>query len=424
MSHGQKRLRPYSMFPILQSGTGEAADCCRKELSLSLFGRRRLLFVRVFFLVYALFLLLMIAFGVFIYRLTAETIEQQMASRCAGIATAVATLIEQDADGYRNFIETLDTASPYYIGMKHALEKVRRGNRDNIKFLYTEVRASETEMMFVLDGEPEGSPAFSPPGERDELTDPRRAGYDSRSLVTGKFVTTGYGTLLSAYAPIHDPATGGFLGLVGVDVSLDHYRGIMDYFLVIIFTSIGMTILMVAAAIIVSSGRIERLITLDGLTGVYNKTFFLRHLKRQVQYARKKDEPLLVVMADLDHFKKLNDTYGHQFGDKALTETAKAIKSVLRELDCLARYGGEEFAAYFPGVTSKNAPFLLERIRQQVQDTAIHNTEKNMNVHATISIGAAYLGANQTVTEVLESADKALYRAKETRNTVVILSTP
>ncbi len=190
---------------------------------MSLLSRGRLLFVRVLFLAYAFFLLLMIAFGIFIYRLTAQTVEQQMASRCAGIATAVATLIEQDADGYRNFIKTLDTRSPYYIRMKRNLEKVRRGNTDTIQFLYTEIKASDAEMMFVLDGEPENSPLFSPPGERDELTDTRRAGYDSRALVVGTFVTTGYGTLLSAYAPIKDSATDEFLGLVGVDVSIDRY---------------------------------------------------------------------------------------------------------------------------------------------------------------------------------------------------------
>ncbi len=383
-------------------------------------NRSGMLFMHVFLLVYALFLLLMIAFGVFIYRLTARTVEHQMASRCAGIAVAVATLIEQDAAGYRRFKETLDTTSKYYIDIKQDLEKVRRGNADNIQFLYTETRVSDTEMMFVLDGEPEGSAMFSPPGERDELTETRRAGYDARSLVTGNFVTTGYGTLLSAYAPIQDPDTGGFLGLVGVDVSIDHYRGIMNYFLAVIIASIAMTVLMVAAALLSSSGRIEKLITIDGLTGVYNKTFFLRQLRSQAKYSRKRDEPLLVVMMDLDHFKSVNDTHGHQFGDKALVETAKAIQSVLRELDCLARYGGEEFAAFFPGVMSKNAMSVLERIRVRVQETVIHNAEKGENLHVTISIGASFLGANQTVTEVLEDADKALYRAKETRNTAVL----
>ena len=380
------------------------------------------LFARVFFLVYALFLLLMIGFGVIIYRLTAETVEHQMASRCAGIATAVATLLEQDAAGYRTFIETLDTTSPYYAKAKRNMEQVRRGNADNIQFVYTEIKVSDKEMMFVLDGEPAGSPAFSPPGSRDGMTDTRLDGYTTRSLVTGPFVTTSYGTLLSAYAPIEDPATGDFLGLVGVDVSIDHYRGIMDYFLSIIIASIAMTVLMVAAALLFSSGRIERLIVIDSLTGVYNKTFFLRHLRRQAKCARKKDQPLLVVMIDLDHFKSVNDTYGHQFGDKALAETAKAVKSVFRELDCLARYGGEEFAAYFPGVTSKNAMSILERIRMRVEDNAIHNTERDVDIHITVSIGAAYMGANQTAAEVLEDADKALYRAKETRNTVVIQS--
>ncbi len=382
--------------------------------------RNRSLFTSVFIYVYAIFLALMIVFGLLVYRLTAKTVEQEMASKCAGIATAAATLIEQDAAGYRRFRDTLDTTSEYYVRMKRTMESVRRGNEDSFRFLYTEAKVSDTEMMFVLDAEPADSPLFSPPGRRDAMTNTRIAGYGNRSTVSGPFLTTSYGTLLSAYAPIVDPETNELLGLVGVDVSIDQYNAIMNYFLALIIASIAMMVLMVAIALLLSSSRIERLITTDSLTGACNKTFFLRHLRRQAKYARKKDEPLLVIMADLDHFKKVNDTYGHPFGDKALAETAKVMRSVLRESDCLARYGGEEFAAYFPGITSKNAPVILNRIRERVQAAGIRNSERNEDVHITVSIGAAYLGANQTMLEALEEADKALYKAKETRNVVVI----
>ncbi len=124
-------------------------------------------------------------------------------------------------------------------------------------------------------------------------------------------------------------------------------------------------------------------------------------------------------MADLDHFKDVNDTYGHQFGDLVLTAAAKAIKSCLRESDVLARYGGEEFAAFLPGMTMSNAPSVLERIRKAVEDSYVHNDELNIDIHVTVSIGAAFLEMPQTVHEILEEADKALYTAKETRNAVV-----
>lgn len=384
--------------------------------------RNRPFFTGYFIYVYALFLALMTVFGILVYRLTAETVEQQTANKCAGIATAVATLIEQDAAGYRRFLETLDRSDAYYVRTTEALQEIFRGNADNIRFLYTEKKVSDTEMMFVLDAEPEDSPAFSPPGLRDELTPTRRDAYAYQSLVKGGFVTTGYGTLLSAYAPIHDPATGALLGLVGVDVSIDQYQGIMRYFRILIIASIGMMILMVAVAIAFSSGKIERLITLDNLTGVYNRGFFMRSLKRQVKHAKKRGEPLLVVMTDLDHFKRVNDDYGHPFGDKTLVSTAKALRSALRETDCLARYGGEEFAGYFPGLTPKHTPCVLERIRGAVRANVIHNDERNEDVRITISIGAAYLRPNQSVAEVLEEADKALYRAKESRDAIVVSS--
>jgi diguanylate cyclase (GGDEF) domain len=377
-------------------------------------------FSRIFVYAYLLFLALMIAFGIFVYRLTAETVETQMANKCAGIAVATATMIQQNAPAYREFSETLDTAGDYYNGIKRSMEEIRRGNADNIIFLYTEKRVSETEMMFVLDGEPEGADQFSPPGERDLLTPTRRAAYESGNLVKGRFVTTRYGTLLSAYAPIRDPADGQLLGLVGVDVSLYQYYGIMNYLLAVIVVSVGAMVVLVALVLVLSSSRVERLITTDGLTGVYNKASFLGSLKRQAKTARKTGEPLLVMMADLDHFKNVNDTYGHQFGDKVLTGVAKAIKSVLRESDCLARYGGEEFSAYFPGATTRNAMLMLERIRYSVEALKVRNPETGEDIGVTISIGASYLGANQTITEAIEDADKALYQAKENRNAVVI----
>ena len=124
-------------------------------------------------------------------------------------------------------------------------------------------------------------------------------------------------------------------------------------------------------------------------------------------------------MADLDHFKRINDTYGHLFGDKVLAEVSKAMRSALRESDCLARYGGEEFSAYLPEIRENSAADVLERIRKTVEETAIENKEHNTRVAITVSIGATYLRPDHTPPDVLAEADKALYEAKKTRNTVI-----
>lgn len=383
--------------------------------------RNKMLYSKVFFYVYFLFIIFMIIFGFVIHHLTGKTVERQMANKCAGIAIAVATMLEQDIDGYRNFSETLDTGSDYYKNIKKAMEEIRQGNEDNVSFVYTEKKVSATHMAFVLDGEPEDAPDFSPPGHTDLLTPSRIEAYHNGNVSKGTFVTTQYGTLLSSYAPIKD-RDGEVLGLVGVDMSIDQYRSILRYMMMILAGSIALLILMGALALLLSSNRIEKLITIDSLTGAYNKSYFLRSLRHQAIQAKKKDVPLLVIMADLDHFKKVNDTYGHPFGDKVLTEIANAVKLILRESDCLARYGGEEFAAYFPGMTKSNAMHILERIRQRVEAVRIYNNETNEGVTVTISIGAAFLGIHQTINEVLEDADKALYRAKVTRNAVVFYS--
>ncbi len=377
------------------------------------------LLTRVFIYVYLAFILLMAGFGWMVYRLAGETVTEQMAHKCAGIAIAAATMLEQDAAGYKAFAESLDTSTAYYRHAKAGMEKIRRGNENNIIFIYTEKRISDTEMCFVLDGEPESSAGFSPPGSTDLLTDTRIEGYETHTLVTGDFVTTSYGTLLSAYAPITDQDTGEFLGLVGVDVSIDQYNELMGFSSTLIIASIGGMLFMVALLLLFSSTRIAKFVAIDSLTNAYNKSFFLRSLKARAKQSRKTDEPLLVIMADLDHFKHVNDTYGHIFGDKVLAEVSKAIKSALRESDCLARYGGEEFSAYFPELKRKSAAAVLERIRRTVEETEIENTERNIVVNVTISIGATYLSPDHSPPEVLAEADKALYEAKKTRNAVV-----
>ncbi|MDR2137189.1 MAG: hypothetical protein LBO68_02765, partial [Synergistaceae bacterium] len=100
-----------------------------------------------------------IVFGGIVYAVTSQTLKQQMGNKCLGIASAVAALLEEDPEGYREFIETLDTESDYYIRTKAIIEKIRFGNMDNILFLYSEIRVSEDTMMYLLDGEKAGSRA-------------------------------------------------------------------------------------------------------------------------------------------------------------------------------------------------------------------------------------------------------------------------
>ena len=185
-----------------------------------------------------------IAFGIFIYYSTASSMKSQLGNQCLGIASAVSVLIEQDVENYRSFCDTLDTDSEYYHYIKSQMEAIRYANDENIRFLYTEVRISDTRMMYILDGEAPDADMFSPPGSTDMLTATRLQAYAAQSAFIGEdFTDNDYGRLLSAYAPIHDK-DGNFIGLVGVDVSAEQYDKIMSYQLYIIVVSIAALTLM------------------------------------------------------------------------------------------------------------------------------------------------------------------------------------
>ena len=124
-------------------------------------------------------------------------------------------------------------------------------------------------------------------------------------------------------------------------------------------------------------------------------------------------------MTDLDFFKKVNDTYGHPFGDIVLRRVAQIINSNLRRSDSLVRYGGEEFAGCLAHATMAEAGEVLRRMNQAVASRPIFNEELSKEIYVTVSIGYAPLASDGSPTEALANADKALYEAKKTRNCVM-----
>jgi len=178
------------------------------------------------------------------------------------------------------------------------------------------------------------------------------------------------------------------------------------------------------AAMAVENARlfdeVQRLATLDGLTGTYNRRHFMELAHLAFESARRFGQPLTAVMLDVDHFKSINDEYGHHVGDQVLRTLAERCRSTLRTIDVLGRYGGEEFAILLPGTTRRNAATILaERIRHRVAEELIHTDAGPVGV--TVSVGVA---AMETTTrnpeELFKRADAALYEAKQAgRNRVV-----
>ncbi len=161
-----------------------------------------------------------------------------------------------------------------------------------------------------------------------------------------------------------------------------------------------------------SHERLQRVAAIDTLTGLYNRRFGLERLSQEFSRSVRSNEPLGAVLFDIDHFKAVNDTYGHEAGDEVLKAVADSVKGVLREGDTLMRYGGEEFLAVLPGAGEADVGALGERIRRVVESTAIGFGQKRISV--TISLGAvSFPSANVTdVDDLIRHADAAMYSAK------------
>lgn len=158
--------------------------------------------------------------------------------------------------------------------------------------------------------------------------------------------------------------------------------------------------------------RLERLAAIDALTDAYNRRFGLGRLREEYSRAVRAEAPLGVLMVDLDHFKTINDTYGHLVGDRVLRAVAGACRRVIREGDVLVRYGGEEFLVLLPGAGRDDAVQVGERIRRAVAETAVVDGESRIGV--TVSLGAAtYRDAAASPEALIELADGALYQAKD-----------
>ncbi len=156
--------------------------------------------------------------------------------------------------------------------------------------------------------------------------------------------------------------------------------------------------------------------TQDGLTGIYNKRFFLDRLDQEFAWHQRHDYPLTLILFDIDHFKKVNDTYGHQPGDYVLARLARIAGIQCREEDILARYGGEEFAVILRQTTTREGTILAERIRRAVESTQFEYEKDGevMNMPITISLGVASLeGDMLESSHLVESADHYLYQSKE-----------
>jgi diguanylate cyclase (GGDEF)-like protein len=158
---------------------------------------------------------------------------------------------------------------------------------------------------------------------------------------------------------------------------------------------------------------------LDGLTGLANRRSVEETLRTEVARARRFDDKLCVVMADLDDFKRVNDTWGHPVGDDALLMFAHTLRATAREMDVAGRWGGEEFVLVLPGTDAAGGARLAERARTALESRALE--VEGEPVRLTASFGVAELSPTADVSDLIAAADSALYEAKRTgKNRVMV----
>ena len=165
-----------------------------------------------------------------------------------------------------------------------------------------------------------------------------------------------------------------------------------------------------------------QLATTDAVTGLYNRHYMTSHLETLARAAGRSSKSLSVAMLDIDHFKSINDSYGHAAGDEVLQEFARRVARNVRGVDLAARYGGEEFVVIMPDTDLEDASRIAERLRSTVSDQPFTISADSEPVPVTVSLGLATLGDGvATAADLLQRADAALYQAKnDGRNRVVV----
>lgn len=164
--------------------------------------------------------------------------------------------------------------------------------------------------------------------------------------------------------------------------------------------------------------RIRELAQYDEVTGLHNRRYVLEQLEYERERAERTATPVTVALLDLDHFKSVNDRYGHSAGDRVLRRLGEVLIGTLRRMDAVGRYGGEEFLVCMPGTALSEGEVVAERLRRQVAETDFEDIVPGLRL--TVSIGLSELQRREQIEAVIDRADRALYEAKGAgRNRVV-----
>lgn len=194
------------------------------------------------------------------------------------------------------------------------------------------------------------------------------------------------------------------------------------------FVLLTTTLSLQTAMDIMRISLLERDVVTDPLTGVYNRRHLDRRLTEEVAIAKRYKQPVAVILLDIDHFKKVNDRYGHQAGDQVLVDMVSRVSTELRDVDVFARYGGEEFVIIAPHTNLSSAASLAERVRKRVEADSFklpNGLGEFTELDVRVSIGVtSSAGGTEDEETLIQAADKNLFQAKQEGRNRVIANTP
>ena len=366
--------------------------------------------VLVIILMVSLFLLFPASVLFFNYR---GTVIEKMSEQATIVATLTAHLVEQTIADYRELSENPDFATipynkDYYLHMNKLFAQLK--TESGAEYIYTERKVSEESIAYILDAEIPGSESFSPLGTIDYLSESERKVFEERKAYSsGLQDYEGWGKYISGYAPIIDHRDGTLIGLAGVDYSLSTLKNAIQNMLFLIVSSFVLLLVLISLVIYVLISLKNESMKIDYLTKLNTKRFFDIKLKETIEASKTSQKPFSLLMIDIDGFKLINDTYGHQFGDQILQLVSKVIRNATSPLDTCFRVGGDEFSIILPNTSLQTALDVATSIQRTLGDDYLEEFPKT---RITISVGVAQWSPKLSAFQLIEQADQALYRAK------------
>lgn len=367
------------------------------------------------------------------YQACYNILVKDLGLRAQFTAQVASSLVEVNQDIVREMMSLDILSSRNHI---QALEFKRRVEPllkyNDIKYIYVEIKLQGNQIRYFVNpdeeklfNEPPGTPmeyfyvltsenenTYSNRDRYDVSNPVREKAYNERIPTYGLPSKGKRGSVISGYQPLYD-SKNRFVGLLGVDISGDYFDQSIWYVKNIILVSFGIIVMLGGMILYQASKTLSKPMYMDQLTKLYNREYLKTRLESEISRSNRSGRPLSMLMMDLDHFKSVNDRYGHQNGDIVLKKISEVILISIREEDIACRYGGEEIAVILPDTGLNEAIIVAERLCKTIETICFFVDHQEEPFHTTISIGIAQWAENDTMDSLTKKADDALYRAKE-----------